>query len=159
MMMGDVSDQNRVDAVYRSVHRRLWRSLLSYTGDAELASDAEAEAFAQVLRRADAVDDVAAWVWRSAFHIASGLLAARSLANDVRPAEGPTAPTDSIAEFLGLLADLSPQQRACVALRYVGEYTSPEIGELLGTSAGTVRVQLHRAHATLRHTIKEAEHA
>ena len=63
------------------------------------------------------------------------------------------------AEFLGLLADLSPQQRACVALRYVGDYTSPEIGELLGTSAGTVRVQLNRAHAALRETITEAEHA
>ena len=157
--MGDVSDQDRVETVYRAVHPRLWRSLLAYTGDAELTSDAEAEAFAQVLQRADAIADVAAWVWRSAFHIASGLLAARSLANDVRPAEVPTAPTDSIAEFLGLLADLSPQQRACVALRYVGEYTSPEIGELLGTSAGTVRVQLHRAHATLRRTIMEAEHA
>ena len=98
-------------------------------------------------------------VWRSAFHIATGLLAARSPSNDPRPAEGSTPPTDSVAEFLGLLADLSPQQRACVALRYVGEYTSPEIGELLGTSAGTVRVQLHRAHAALRHTIMEAEHA
>jgi len=64
-----------------------------------------------------------------------------------------------VAEFLGLLADLSSQQRACVALRYVGGYTAPEIGELLGTSAGTVRVQLHRAHATLRQTIMEAEHA
>ena len=157
--MGGVGDQGRVEAVYRSVHPRLWRSLLAYTGDAELASDAEAEAFAQVLRRGDAVDDVAAWVWRSAFRIASGLLAARSRSNDPRPAEGSTPPTGSVAEFLGLLADLSPQQRACVALRYVGEYTSPEIGELLGTSAGTVRVQLHRAHAALRHTITEAEHA
>jgi RNA polymerase sigma factor (sigma-70 family) len=79
--------------------------------------------------------------------------------NDLRPAEGSTPPTGSVAEFLGLLADLSPQQRACVALRYVGEYTAPEIGELLGTSAGTVRVQLHRAHAALRDTIVEAEHA
>jgi RNA polymerase sigma-70 factor, ECF subfamily len=158
-MMGDVSDQNRVETVYRSVHPRLWRSLLSYTGDAELASDAEAEAFAQVLGRGDAVEDVAAWVWGSAFRIASGLLAARSRPDDVRPAEGFTSPTGSVAEFLGLLADLSPQQRACVALRYVGEYTSSEIGETLGTSAGTVRVQLHRAHAALRHTIKEAEHA
>ena len=157
--MGDVSDQDRVGTVYRSVHPRLWRSLLSYTGDAELASDAEAEAFAQALQRADAVDDVAAWVWRSAFRIASGLLAARSRPNDVRPVEGSTPPTGSVAEFLGLLADLSPQQRACVALRYVGEFTSPEIGELLGTSAGTVRVQLHRAHAALRHTIMEGEHA
>ena len=158
-MMGGMGDQDRVEAVYRSVHPRLWRSLLSYTGDAELASDAEAEAFAQVLRRGDAVDDVAAWVWRSAFRIASGLLAARSRSNEPRPAEIVDAIDGSVAEFLGLLAELSPQQRACVALRYVGEYTSPEIGELLGTSAGTVRVQLHRAHAALRHTITEAEHA
>ena len=157
--MGDMSDQDRVEAVYRCVHPRLWRSLLSYTGDAELASDAEAEAFAQVLRRGDAVDDVEAWVWRGAFRIASGLLAARSRPDDVRPAEGSTPPTGSVAEFLGLLADLSPQQRACVTLRYIGEYTSPEIGELLGTSAGAVRVQLHRAHAALRQTIMEAEHA
>ncbi len=67
--------------------------------------------------------------------------------------------TGSLAEFLGLLGDLSPQQRACVALRYVGGYTSPEIGELLGTSTGTVRVHLHRVHAALRQTITEAEHA
>ena len=158
-MISGMGDQNRVEAVYRSVHPRLWRSLLAYTGDAELASDAEAEAFAQVLGRGDAVDDVAAWVWRSAFRIASGLLAARSSSNGLRPAESATPPTGSVAEFLGLLTDLSPQQRACVALRYVGEYTSPEIGKLLGTSAGTVRVQLHRAHAALRHTITEAEHA
>ena len=151
--------EDRVETVYRSVHPQLWRSLLAYTGDGELASDAEAEAFAQVLRRGDAVDDVAAWVWRSAFRIASGLLAARSRSNGIRPAESSTPPSGSVAEFLGLLAELSPQQRACVALRYVGEYTSPEIGELLGTSAGTVRVQLHRAHAALRHTIMEAEHA
>ena len=79
----------------------------AYTGDAELASDAEAEAFAQALRRGEAVDDVAAWVWRSAFRIASGLLATRSRFNDLRPAEGSTSPGGSVAEFLGLLADLA----------------------------------------------------
>jgi DNA-directed RNA polymerase specialized sigma24 family protein len=158
-MMDGMGDQDRVAAVYRSVHPRLWRSLLSYTGDAEMASDAEAEAFAQVLRRGEAVDDVAAWVWRSSFRIASGLLAARSRSNELGSADGSTPSTGSVAEFLGLLAELSPQQRACVALRYVGEYSSPEIGKLLGTSAGTVRVQLHRAHAALRESIREAEHA
>jgi RNA polymerase sigma factor (sigma-70 family) len=152
-MMSGVGDRGRVEAVYRSLHPRLWRSLLAYTGDAALASDAEAEAFAQALGRGEAVDDVAAWVWRTAFRIAAGLLAVRSLSDEVRPGEGTTPPTASVAEFLGLLAELSSQQRACVALRYVGEYTSSEIGELLGTSAGTVRVQLHRAHAALRDTI------
>jgi DNA-directed RNA polymerase specialized sigma24 family protein len=158
-MMSGVGHRGRVEAVYRSLHPRLWRSLLAYTGDAALASDAEAEAFAQALGRDEAVEDVAAWVWRSAFRIAGGLLAVRSRSNDVRPAEGTTPPTGSVAEFLGLLVELSSQQRACVALRYVGEYTSSEIAELLGTSAGTVRVQLHRAHAALRRTIMEAEHA
>ena len=157
--MGAVGDQDRVEAVFRSVHHRLWRSLLLFTGDAELASDAVAEAFAQVLRRGDAVDDVEAWVWRSAFRIAGGLVAARLSSTDLGPVDGSTPLTGSLAEFLGLLDGLSEQQRACVALRYVGEYTSSEIGELLGTSASSVRVQLHRAHAALRETITEAEHA
>ena len=157
--MGAVGDQDRVEAVFRSVHHRLWRSLLLFTGDAELASDAVAEAFAQVLRRGAAVDDVEAWVWRSAFRIAGGLVAAQSGSTDLGSVDGSTPLTGSLVEILGLLGDLSPQQRACVALRYVGEYTSSEIGELLGTSASSVRVQLHRAHAALRQTITEAEHA
>ena len=156
--MGAVGDQDRVEAVFRRVHHRLWRSLLLFTGDAELASDAVAEAFAQVLRRGDAVDDVEAWVWRGAFRIAAGLAATRSSSTDFA-VDDSTLPTGSLVEFLGLLRELSPQQRACVALRYVGEYTSPEIGELLGTSASTVRVHLNRAHAALRQTIAEAEHA
>lgn len=157
--MGAVGHQDRAEAVFRSVHPRLWRSLLLFTRDAELASDAVAEAFAQVLRRGDAVDDVEAWVWRSAFRIAGGHMAARSSSTDLGRVAGSMPPTGSLVEFLGLLGDLSPQQRACVALRYIGDYTSPEIGELLGTSASTVRVHLHRAHATLRHTIMEAERA
>ena len=157
--MGGVGVQDRVEAVYRAVHPRLWRSLLAFTGDAELASDAEAEAFAQVLRRGEAVDDVEAWVWRSAFRIASGLLASRSHVTGLGAVDGWVASSGSVGEFLGLLGELSAQQRACVALRYVGGYTAPEIGELLGTSAGTVRVQVHRAHVVLRHTMTEAEHA
>ena len=47
--MSGSGDQDRVEAVYRSVHPRLWRSFLSYTGDAELASDAPADIHAVVL--------------------------------------------------------------------------------------------------------------
>ena len=156
-MLDAVGERDRVEVAYRAVHARLWKALLAFTGDAELASDAEAEAFAQVLRRGEAVDDVQAWVWRSAFRIASGLLASKS--TNLGVVDGSVSPTQSITEFLDLLGGLSQQQRACVALRYVGEYTSVEIGELLGTSAGTIRVQLNRAHTALRSSLKEAEHA
>ena len=47
VMISNMGDQDRVEEVYRSLHPRLRRSLFAYTGDAELASDADAEAFAQ----------------------------------------------------------------------------------------------------------------
>ena len=50
--------------------------------------------------------------------------------------EGSTAATGSVAEFLGLLADLSLQQRACAPLRYVGGYTAPLSALLVGPPLG-----------------------
>jgi RNA polymerase sigma-70 factor (ECF subfamily) len=153
-----VGDLSRVEVAYRSIHPRLWRALLAYTGDRDVASDAESEAFAQVLRRGDAVIDIAAWVWRSAFVIAGGMMAARGprrLAGDVGERSEIGA---SLAEFLGLLGQLSDQQRACIVLRYAAQLNTAGIAAALGTSEGTVRVQLHRAHTTLRRTLKEADH-
>lgn len=46
--------QSRRDAIeqaYREDSARLWRSLLGYTGSADVASDALAEAYAQALSR------------------------------------------------------------------------------------------------------------
>ena len=149
---------DRVERAYRAIHSRLWRSLVAYTGDVEVAGDAEAEAFAQALRRGDAIDDAEAWVWRSAFRIAAGMLDGerhRSLAPSATQGCGELPP--SVIEFIDLLGGLSRQQRACVVLRYLGDYRPVEIAELLGTTAGTVRVQLHRAHDHLRTTLEVIE--
>lgn len=150
-MMEAVAD-DRIERVYRAEHDRLWRSLLSFTGSADLASEAESEAFTQLIGRGDDVRDPAAWVWRSAYRIANGLMDRRG-----RPVQlvEPVPVSDwSIVDLLSMLDGLTRQQRACVVLRYVGGFTGPEIAELLGTSAGTVRVQLHRAHETLRATLE-----
>ena len=145
-----------VAAVYREVHERLWRSLLAFTGDPEVASDAESEAFTQAMRRGDEIDDIAAWVWRSSFRIAAGMLSRRARERIARRrlVDDPVI-EPSVVEFLALLGARSRQQRACVALRYSGGFTPTEIANLLGTSSGTVRVQLHRAHAALRQTLAD----
>ena len=57
-----------------------------------------------------------------------------------------------------MLAALTDQQRACIVLRYVTQLDNAGIAAALGTREGTVRVQLHRAHATLRRTLQEADH-
>lgn len=143
---------DRVEAAYRAIHPRLWRALLSFTGDADLASDAESEAFAQAIRRGDDIEDVQAWVWRSSFKIAAGMLARRP-ASRQPPVEEHSIDPAPLSEFLALLDGLSTQQRAITSLRYVGGFTPTEIAELLDTSPGAVRVQLHRAHTTLRATL------
>src|SRR3954469_14018829 len=66
-----------VEEVYRRDHQRLWWSLLAYSGDREIASDAVAEAFARALRATDQIRDPAAWIWRVAFRVASAELRER----------------------------------------------------------------------------------
>ncbi len=148
-------ERDRVEGVYRATHDRLWRALLAYSGDRDIASDAEAEAFSQAIRRGDELLDVERWVWRSAFKIAGGMLATRrSLGRPLEAGDGPADVPSATVEFVSMLAGLSAQQRACVVLRYVGLYTPAEIAELLETSPGTVSVQLHRAHETLRRQLR-----
>ena len=149
-----VATSERVEAVYRSAHPKIWRSLLAVAGDPELASDAESEAFAQALRRGDAIDDVERWIWKSAFRILDGLLAARRRPTPI--VHETTARIDATdAEFLSMLGGLTTQQRQIVVLRYIGQFNAAEIAELLDSSAGSVRVQLHRAHESLRSSITE----
>lgn len=153
-----VATSERVEAVYRSAHPKIWRALLAVSGDPDMASDAESEAFAQALRRGEAIDDVERWVWKSAFRILDGLLAARR-----RPApidHDPALMFDAAdAEFLSMLGGLTTQQRQIVVLRYVGQFNAGEIADVLDSSAGSVRVQLHRAHESLRTCLTEGKTA
>lgn len=147
-----------IEEVYRTQHERLWRSLLAYTGDADLAAEAEAETFSQALGRGPELRDPAAWIWRTAFRVAAGLLLEHR-GNPPRELSersmGEASLGDSLVDFLDLLGTLSHQQRAAVVLRYAGGFTPAEIADVLGTSSGTIRVQLHRAHAHLRERIDD----
>ena len=69
-----------IEQVYREQSARIWRALLLYSSDPEIASDATAEAFAQLLGRGPGVRDPPAWVGRTAFKIAGGSLAKKGRA-------------------------------------------------------------------------------
>ncbi|MEM9653162.1 MAG: sigma-70 family RNA polymerase sigma factor [Actinomycetota bacterium] len=146
-----------VEEVYRSQHDRLWKSLLAYTGDADTATEAAAETFSQAFSRGDQIREPQAWVWRTGFRIAAGMMAERRARSEAVSFDlehvslGDRGLDDpSLVEFVDLLQTLSDQQRTIVVLRYAGGFRPAEIAELLNTSSGTVRVQLHRAHEHLR---------
>lgn len=150
---------DRVHATYLEIRGPLWRALLAWSGQADVADEAVAEAFAQLLRRGDEVRDPAAWVWRSAFRLAGGDLKsrraeARRTTSDDAVLNLLADPEDRIsgeaADLLAALDQLSDQQRRCVALVDIAGHTAPSAAAVLGTSAATVRVQLMRARRQLR---------
>jgi RNA polymerase sigma-70 factor, ECF subfamily len=149
----------RVRAVYESSHARLWRAVLVFAGSREVADDAVAEAFAQALRRGEAVRDVEAWVWRSAFAIARGHLAARrahdELDGDI-DGPGPDLPEPAV-DLLRALSRLSARDRELLVLCHVGGWTPTALARVTGTPAATVRIRLHRATRRARALLQEED--
>ena len=47
--------KDRVSAVYKERGGRMWRALVGYTGDPDIASDAMSKAFARAVRDADGI--------------------------------------------------------------------------------------------------------
>jgi RNA polymerase sigma-70 factor (ECF subfamily) len=146
----------RVRAAYEAVHVPLWRAVLAWSGSADVADEAVAEAFAQLLRRGDGVDDPAAWAWRTAFRLAAGDLQrrrARATTADV-PELGVTLPEPTV-DLIAALRQLTDQQRAVVVLCDLAGHDAPSAARLLDTTAATVRVQHMRARRRLRELLED----
>jgi RNA polymerase sigma-70 factor (ECF subfamily) len=135
--------------VYREQGDRLWRAILFFSGDREVASDAVAEAFAQALRRGEAVRSIEKWVWRTAFRVAAGMLKERGRMSHSMPERTYELPEET-AVLVKELRKLSPRQRAAVVLHYYGDYPIREVAALLGSTPAAVGVHLHRARKRLR---------
>jgi RNA polymerase sigma-70 factor, ECF subfamily len=144
-----------LERLYRAEGERLWRALLGYTGDRDVASDALAEAFAQALRRGEAVRDPRRWVWRAAFRIAAGELKERA-----RPGTISEAPVTSDSAFPMLdvvvaLRKLSPSQRAAMVLHHYADYPVREVAVILNSTSAAVRVHLMRGRRRLRELLED----
>jgi RNA polymerase sigma-70 factor (ECF subfamily) len=156
-----IHERPTVEAAYRADADRLWRAVFAWSGDAEVASDAVAEAFAQLVHRGDAVRDPSAWAWRTAFRVAAGALKSRRAAERVRAiAGGPSAAVRTAEpayldrygdpDLLAALARLSDGQRAAVILFYYADLPIAEIASRLGSNQLAVRANLSRGRRRLR---------
>jgi len=121
-----------------------------------VASDAVAEAFAQLLARGPEVRDPAAWVWRSAFRIAAGQMKERAAVGNVVPDVAVDQP-EGVTDLLRALAQLSVSQRTAVVLADYAGYQHREIAAIVGSTAGAVAVQAHRGRRRLRELLEERD--
>ena len=149
-----VSGTDRIERLYRKRGDRIWRGILAFSGDPEIASDAVAEAFAQVLRRGDEVRDPERWVWRAAFRIAAGELKERRKYELIGVA-GSYEMEDPARDLVVALATLSERQRAAVVLHDAAGYPAREVAKIVGSTEAAVRVHLMRGRRRLRDLLKE----
>lgn len=145
--LGDIGD------LYQVHGARVWRAVYGYTGDRDVTSDAVAEAFAQCMGRGKDVATPLPWIWRAAFRIAAGELKRRGAHAPLQDTSYEMDLPDP--DLAAALAGLPLRMRAVVILHYYGGYRAPEIAEILGSSAATVRVQLLHARRKLRSALGE----
>jgi RNA polymerase sigma-70 factor (ECF subfamily) len=149
---------DEVERVWREQGSKLWRSLTAFTGDAELASDSMAEAFAQALGRGAELRHTDRWIWRSAFAIAKGELQQLRRAQDTRVMH-PAASSmpESVGDLVAALKTLSPNQRMAVILVLYADLPSREAARVIGCSPTTVRVHLGQARRRLRPLLEDRD--
>jgi RNA polymerase sigma-70 factor (ECF subfamily) len=148
--------EQELERLYREQGERMWRSVLAFTGDPEVASDAVAEAFAQALRRGDAIRDPERWIWRAAFRIAAGELKDRRRGSELVEV-GSHEMEVPARELVEALKRLSPNQRAAVVLHHAADFALNDVAEILGSTTGAVKVHLLRGRRRLRKLLEEQE--
>lgn len=143
---GSVADLERL---FREHWPRAYRAAHLVTGDAAAAEDIAQEAFLAAVRNLDRFDrrrPFAPWLHRIVVNRAIDWTRARKLRSEVELGDwlpGPPSPELDGSTF-GRIAELAPEHRAVVVLRYVLEYTPGEIAELLDVPRGTVNSRLRR---------------
>ena len=118
---------SEIELLYRQEGDRIWRALLAYAGNPDVASDALAEAFVQAIARADALREPASWIWAASFRIAAAL------------------------------ASISPNQRLAIVMHDYADRPTDEIARVLGVTRPTVHVHLSQGRKRLRALLEQTD--
>ncbi len=145
---GSVSD---LEALFRTHWPRAYRAAYLVTHDAAAAEDIAQESFLAALRALDRFDrrrPFGPWLHRIVVNRAIDWTRARRLRGEVELTDTLHAPSRSSAspgdDVLAALAQLPPEHRAVVVMRYLLEFTPGEIADALELPRGTVNSRLRR---------------
>ena len=157
---GSVSD---LEALFREHWPRAHRAAYLVVHDGAAAEDIAQEAFLAAVRNLDRFDrrrPFGPWLHRIVVNRAIDFTRARKLRAEVELGEYLPAPPppELDGSAFARIAELSPEHRAVIVLRYIWEYTPGEIAELLDLPRGTVNSRLRRGLDRLEEII-DREHA
>jgi RNA polymerase sigma-70 factor (ECF subfamily) len=143
--------ETALDILFRRHWPRALQVAFLICQDRAGAEDIAQEAFLSAVRALDRFDrrrPFAPWLHRIVVNRAidwTRMRAARpEWATDVLPETATPLPEGPDRDVLTVLAELEPEQRAVIVLRYVHDLTPGEIARVLGLPRGTVNSRLRR---------------
>ncbi len=154
-----------LEELFRRHWRRAYRAAFLIVHDHAAAEDIAQEAFVSAIRTLDRFDrrrPFAPWLGRIVTNRAIDWTRSRAARREVDEDPPDCAAADPKGlgayseEVVRALAELSPEHRAVVVMRYVLEYTPGEIAEALELPRGTVNSRLRRGLDVLDARLREA---
>lgn len=149
----ETTPHDELERLYRDQRDRMWRAVLAFAGDPDVANDAVSEAFAQALRRGAAIRSPERWLWRAVFRIAAGELKERGR-RGIDRSEGAYEMDGLAQDLIAALARLSEKQRTAVVLHHAAGYPASEIARIIGSTTPGVHVLLSRGRKRLRQLLE-----
>lgn len=155
--------------LYERYFPRIYAYCLRRVNNEQEAEDLASQIFTRALTNLDTYRGgiVAAWLFRIAHNLVVNHYRSQRAQISLDDTDLTTDQPEPLENILqaeeaqiisSLVATLSDDQQDLVALKLVGQLTSQEIGEVVGKSAGAVRVELHRILNQLRELYEEAQH-
>ncbi len=164
------SDPDAFGELYRRYANRIYRYLLSKTGNVDLAEDLTSQVFVRLIERIDQYtiaprDNIAifsAWLYRIARNLMIDEMRKRRRqttleANHLQQLDDPQPSIAAQVErkleseqVLERLEALSEEQRQVILLRFIEQYSIAETARIMGKSEGAVKVLQYRAMQNLR---------
>lgn len=151
---------------YVQAYPRVRAAVTLAVGDADLAEEATAEAFARAVvhwSKVRAAASSQAWVYTVAMNQVRSTLRRRRVerrwlrgqaTQPIVHQPPPVEPDDPLWRAVG---QLPRRARTAVALRYVADLSEAEVAEVMGIARGTVAATLHQARKRLGELLADHE--
>jgi RNA polymerase sigma-70 factor, ECF subfamily len=153
---------------WHSARARCLREAMRVLRDPLAAEDAAQEAMLRAWRQRDSCqhqDEPMGWIVQIARNEALRRLGrdrrraeCELPSDDDRPLEmsasGPEGRLEEVLDLRRALADVPPEERALLTLRYGADLAQPDIAEMLAIPEGTVKVRLFRARKRIRRAME-----
>lgn len=152
-------------ALFQAEESGLLRYAIGLVGRRSVAEDLVQETFLRLHQVWSEIENPRAWVYRSLRNLALNHLRDRKPESELQPDTTPGG--DALpAEMLGyneavghvrmLLAELAPEDRDLIRLKYLDELKYQEISRRTGLSVGNVGYRLHHLLKTLADDLRRA---